>query len=106
MKIYISLPITGFNLDERTAYAKSIADKIKQQGHEPVSPLHDVPTCPDNITDEKERYAYYMGEDIKQLIMCDAILLCKGWQHSRGCNIERKVAFQMGMKTLKSIDEL
>lgn len=105
MKIYISIPISGLDVQKQANYAARIANELISKGHEVENPFS-VPAAPSHLIDEKEIYAYYMGEDIKLLLTCDAIFLCDGWEKSRGCNIERKVAFQMGMKAYKSMDEL
>ncbi|MBD5224840.1 MAG: DUF4406 domain-containing protein [Bacteroidales bacterium] len=90
MKIYISIPITGCDPAIQRAKAAEIADKIRALGHEPVNPF-DTPLPPAGLSD-KERYAYFMGEDIKRLLMCDAIYMCAGWVKSKGCKAEYDVA--------------
>lgn len=90
MKIYISIPITGHAPEAQRAKAAAIADEIRNLGHEPVNPF-DTPEAPAGLN-EKERYAYYMGEDIKRLLLCDAILMCEGWRFSKGCKAEYEVA--------------
>lgn len=90
MKIYISIPITGHDLNTQTGKALEIAEKIKTLGHEPVNPF-DTPHPPFG-TSPKEQYAYYMGEDIKRLLMCDAAYFCEGWRGSNGCVLEFNAA--------------
>ena len=90
MKIYISIPITGCDIDTQRTKAAEIADKIRALGHKPVNPF-DTPQPPAGLSD-KERYAYFMGEDIKRLIMCDAIYMSAGWTKSKGCKAEYEVA--------------
>lgn len=75
-----------------------IAEKIKTLGHEPVNPF-DTPHPPFG-TSPKEQYAYYMGEDIKRLLMCDAVYFCDGWMSSNGCNAEYQIARLYGLKTI------
>lgn len=90
MKIYISIPITGHDLATQRAKAEQVAAQIRALGHEPVNPF-DTPAAPASLS-KREQYAYYMGEDIKRLIMCDAMLTCPGWDESRGCRVEFSVA--------------
>lgn len=40
----------------------------------------------------------YMRMAIAQLITCDTIALLPGWENSRGANIERKLAVDLGME--------
>lgn len=90
MKIYISIPISGYPIEEQKAKAREIADKLRKLGHEPVNPF-DTPEAPQGLS-EKERYNYYMGEDLKRLLTCDAIFLCDGWDKSKGCRVEAGAA--------------
>lgn len=101
MKIYISIPITNFDPATQQAKAAEIAGQIRALGHEPVSPF-DTPE-PQGELSERERYAYYMGEDIKRLLVCDAAIFCQGWSKSVGCTIECDVAQRMGMQLFFSV---
>ena len=85
MKVYISLPITGHDIEEveaRCIFAKSV---LKKKGHTPVSPL-DVSDNPD------ASYAEHMGRDISALLECDAVVFLDGWQESKGCALEHAAA--------------
>lgn len=95
MKVYISIPIKNCDESVQRAKAKEIAEKLKELGHEPVNPF-DTPEAPKDLSEE-EKYAWYMGEDIKRLLLCDAIFMCKGWSRSIGCSIERAVAQKAGL---------
>lgn len=90
MKIYISIPITGHDLATQQATAAQIADKIKSLGHEPVNPF-DTPLAPPEWA-EQQKYAYYMGRDIEQLLLCDGAYFCEGWHNSKGCLVESYIA--------------
>lgn len=96
MKIYISIPISNRDLTAQKATARELAEKLKALGHEPVNPF-DKPEAPQGLS-EKEKYAYYMGEDLKRLLTCDAVFMCKGWNLSRGCCTEEFVARMYGIK--------
>lgn len=110
MKIYISIPISNHNLATQRAKATEIAEKIKALGHEPVNPF-DTPEAPADM-DEREKYSYYMGEDIKRLLMCDGVYFHSGWHKSKGCNVEFTIAFTYKLKIFLclsdgvSIDEI
>lgn len=90
---YISLPIR-FHEDtvfERNLEAMRYAEEM---GYTPVSPIITNNITEDNICghESTERTAMYMGNDIKNVILCDAILMCDGWQKSKGCNVEHYTA--------------
>lgn len=96
MKIYISIPISNCGLATQRATASEVAERIKALGHEPVNPF-DTPLAPPEMS-EKEKYAYYMGEDVKRLLMCDAAYFCECWHNSKGCLIESYIAETYGIK--------
>lgn len=85
MKIYVSLPITGYDIEERKARAAELKLRFEREGHEAVTPF-------DLDWEEGKDYAHYMGRDIEALLRCDAAYLDTGWQKSKGCCLEYKAA--------------
>lgn len=104
MRIYISLPISGHNLSERIVEANRIADIINALGHHAVNPLHG-PAAP-TWANEAEQYAFYMGEDLKELLMCHAVYFAPGWQTSRGCRLEHAAAEIYGFEIFYDLDKI
>lgn len=85
MRIYISLPITGREKEARE-HADRVKTMLSKMGHQPVSPF-------EIYSGKNPTYGQYLGHDLAVLIdCCDAIFLCKGWEHSKGCQIEHKAA--------------
>ena len=85
MKIYISLPITGHDIEEVEARCIFIAAILQEQGHTPISPLELDHRDP-------EDYEAVIGTDISALLCCDAVYFCKDWESSRGCRLEYQAA--------------
>lgn len=104
MKIYISIPITGHDLQEQAKKAGNIANGIRAIGHEPVSPF-DTPAAPSHYN-RQEQYAYYLGRDIERLLLCDGAYFAKGWEDSKGCRIEGAVAQAAGIPVFFKIDKI
>ena len=91
-KIYISIPISGHDLEEVKTKARDIREhllwdvfELKKGQHRP-----DVITPFDVCPEPDKPYSYYMGKDIEALLECDAIYLCEGgrtprveWQNLR-----------------------
>lgn len=103
MRIYISIPITNHDLATQRAKAAEASELIRSLGHEPVNPF-DTPEPQGELTD-RERYAYFMGEDIKRLLLCDAILMYAGWPFSKGCRMEHNIALTQRLKIFYSEKE-
>jgi hypothetical protein len=93
-RLYISLPITGYSLDEVKKQAEAYKN-IWCKKYEVITPF-DVHT--DN--DGSKPYSYYMGKDIEALLECDAIYMSPGWVHSKGCNAEYQIAKIYGIEIL------
>lgn len=87
MKIYISLPITGYDLQERKRYAENVKNRLQQiyTDGEIITPfdVNPDPTLP---------YRELMERCVEALVKCDAVYFCDGWKNSKGCNIEYKAA--------------
>lgn len=86
-RCYNSGPISGLSF--LTALKRfDVADKeILLQGYEPVNPMERTwglrPSAP---------WWLHMVKDVALLLSCSAIRLQEGWQESRGCRIEERVA--------------
>lgn len=95
-RIYVSLPISGYDLDKRKLYAIWVKELIKDKYSEPVEVI-----TPFNVCSEPDKpYSYYMGKDIEILLECDTVYFCKGWQDSKGCMAEFAVAKIYGKKII------
>lgn len=99
MKIYISIPITGHDIEEVEASCIYASGVIQAKGHTPVSPL-DVSPDPDAT------YAEHMGNDIEALLCCDAVLFLDGWRTSKGCRLEHEAAIIYGKVAFYSMDRI
>ena len=87
-RIYVSLPISGYDLDERKLYAIWVKNLIKDKYPKVAKVI-----TPLNVCSEPDKpHSSYMGKDIEALLECDAIYLCEGWQNSKGCMAEFEVA--------------
>ena len=83
--VYISLPITGRDIEDVEAECRFAEIRIKEKGFIPVSPL--VVSC-----DHDAPYSEHMGKDIAALLECDAVYFLRGWHLSKGCNAEFEIA--------------
>lgn len=97
-KLYISLPISGRDLEAVKQRADLIKKSIISEEYEGVTPF-DI--CPDSTLPYNE----LMGRDIAGLMECDAVLFDFDWNESKGCRIEMAVAQNCGIPIHKIADD-
>lgn len=88
MKVYISGKITG-DADYKKKFANA-EEMARAVGFEVFNPAR--------VPDKVKPWEWYMKQDIKELMDCDAILLLKGWKESRGARLEAYIASQLKIK--------
>ncbi|MBO4498793.1 MAG: DUF4406 domain-containing protein [Bacteroidaceae bacterium] len=91
-KLYLSLPITGREADERRVYAAAMIEEINR-----LMPWYEVVNPLDNKLEYDVHWSKHMKADIAMLIECDAIYMCKDWQWSHGCKLEHDIATSCGL---------
>jgi hypothetical protein len=92
-KCYISLPITGRDLEEVAERITELKRNLQDKGYTPVSPF-------DREVDYSASHEQHMREDFKLLLDCDHILMGYGWEHSIGCRAELNTALACGIKVM------
>jgi hypothetical protein len=85
-RVYISGAMTGIPDFNRQAFQEA-EDYLTSLGYEVINP-HKIPLP----LDFKGCYLDYIKLDIVELITCDTIFMLKGWETSRGANIEIFIA--------------
>lgn len=91
-KVYISGKITGIEQYAPLLFAEAELTLI-EEGFEVVNPTtlkheHDL------------TWSSYMKECIKALTDCDMIYMLGNWTDSRGADIERRIAIDLGMTVI------
>lgn len=94
-RVYISLPIAHYDLEERKEYAQRVEDMLSHF-YSVVNPLK-------NGLPEDADWKVHMRKDIQDLLTCDAIFMCNGWETSVGCKLEFDVATSCGLEVLYEI---
>lgn len=92
-KVYISLPISGQDLETVRMKADIAKKRMIVRGRDAVTPFDVCPYA-------GKSYAWYMGQDLEALLECDAIYMCRGWLHSKGCRLELAAAIIYGKKII------
>ena len=94
MTIFISIPVSGEDIQKQREHADHVKAALSRAGHKPVNPFEIF--CGDNPS-----YKDHLQYGIRALMDCQAVYLCKGWMFSRGCRIEACVAKEFGLQIMK-----
>lgn len=100
LRIYISGKITGLDVKVAKEYFDSVEQYLSQLGHLPVNPMN---ICPQN---PEWQWQDYMAEDIRALLVCDAIVMLENWKDSKGARIEHAIAQELGIDIFYSPTEI
>lgn len=90
-RVYLSAPISGYDLAERKHTFAAMEKKLRVRGYDVCNPM--------GTQWESGLTAHdYMRKDIEMLLTCDAIMLMDGWNKSAGCHTELCVAIAIGIE--------
>lgn len=93
-KIYVSIPITGRDLEEVKAELAEVKTKFEQFDVDVVTPL-DMPDWKPDQT-----WEWYMVRCLDMMAGCNAIYMCDGWKQSAGCRLELEYAKMHNIKNV------
>lgn len=93
-KIYLSIPITGLDINKQMEKADRVKAMLSKRSYDVINPF-------EIYVGEKPTYGEYLGADVTAIIdHADEIFMCKGWQNSKGCRVERFVADTYGKRIM------
>jgi hypothetical protein len=106
VRLYLSGPITGVELNNRPAFARA-AKWLRAAGHTVINPhevcaIFDPHECgaPDNVCSPSELllpWVDYLRADLIAMLQgSDAVAQLPGWEYSRGAVLEAYVADALG----------
>lgn len=104
--IYISSPFTASSdqlVQANVERACTYGSQVRSLGATPLVPH--IAVLPFPGLDVKEAWGPAMQECLAMLKACDAMLLCPGWEHSKGCKVEYNQALGWGLPVFFSIEE-
>lgn len=94
-RVYISGPITGYDIEERREAFKRVQQELETNGgfKYVFNPL-------ENGLPAEAHRSEHMREDLKQLLKCTCIYFMRGWEKSAGCQLEFNTATQIGLSIM------
>lgn len=101
MRVMISQPMRGLTADDIAETKAQAVKKIEDMGYTVVNSLFDE----DYVSEEdlecvQHKSLFFLAQALEAMSMCDAVYFCKGWQDTRGCQIEHKAAEAYGLAIL------
>ncbi len=98
MTVYISGPMTGHK-DLNSPAFTAAAFLLRDGGYDVVNPaeLNPYPNT---------EWSQCLRRDIAALMDCDSVLMLPGWMDSKGANLERHIAAELGMPIHYRIEDL
>ena len=106
INVFISQPMTGKSEEEILATRQKAIEKIHQFFDADGVEINIIASYIDDATrkhfrkytsDDINWDIFWLSQSLERLAMADAIWLCEGWEHSKGCNIEFACAIQYGL---------
>lgn len=98
MKIYISGSITKDPVGSKEKFAK-MEKTLRNIGWDPYNPRrHDIPPDVKKIGDPDLLWITMMKIALIDMMKCDALVLLKGWEESKGAKIEYQLAKDLNFK--------
>ncbi len=106
-KVYISGQMTGIEGYNSVAFNRA-TDLLRNKGIECVNPFEIGQTIEDQLGSHtvEEKYFMFMKADIKVLLDCSHIYMLKGWEKSKGANMEKSIADFFNIEIINEGDEL
>ena len=100
-KVYVSFPISGYDIEERKQYDE-IVRKVVQKYFPDYEILTPFGMCP---YDETKSYGDCMKTCISNIYDCEILVICPNWLASTGCRDEYYTAANYGL-TLYDFTEI
>lgn len=106
-KAMISQPMGGKTEEEIKATRERAMDDLQKLGFTVVDTLftdewysEEAPKAGEVI----QRPLFFLAKSLEKMSQCDAVYFCRGWEHARGCGIEREAALAYGLEVIYEED--
>ena len=97
----ISQPIAGKTEEEIQVTRNKAINKLNELGYELVNTLYtDERVAKEKANDVANVPLWFLAKSLQKMSECDAIYFCRGWENTRGCNVEHEAADLYGLKLI------
>lgn len=100
MRIYISLPISGYDIDERIERARFICTELMRlfPGCKFFNPLKTLKKVPEG--EPLPDWEWFMAHDLPSLYHATHVYFDEKWETSKGCRLEHAIVEQQDGKII------
>lgn len=95
--VFISLPMSGIPdevVSENIECAKQAYMAITKRNIRNTVFVHNLNAIAPEYVPPEKKSAWYLGQAIERLSICDEAFFFTGWKKARGCRIEHEVCVQ------------
>ena len=104
-KVYLAGPMSGYPSCNFREFER-VTTKLREAGYEVFSPAeYDAKSGFNPDTDKQKPFKHYMQVDLPEVMNSDAVILLKGWEKSKGANLEVKVAKECDIPIFEFIEK-
>ena len=99
-KVMISQPMAGKTDLEIAKVRKKATQYLEDKGFEVVNTFFKEGF--DRMIDVQsfDKSIYFLAKSIEKMSECQAVYFCRGWENTRGCQIEHEVAKKYGLEII------
>jgi hypothetical protein len=100
--VYLSGKVSGLTKEQYTDLFQRAADLVSAAGMEPVNPIEVVLDKCAGVAEcggegEIHHWTCYMKHDLRDMLVCDGVVVLPNWTQSTGAGIEVDLADRLGM---------
>lgn len=99
-KVMISQPMVGKTGLEIAKVRKKATQYLEDKGFEVVNTFFKEGF--DRMIDVQsfDKSIYFLAKSIEKMSECQVVYFCRGWENTRGCQIEHEVAKKYGLEII------
>ena len=99
-KAMISQPMHGKSENEIVETKDKATQVLISKGYDIFNTYFKGEWCTDEVLELNgitNKPLWFLTKSLEIMSKCDAVYFCKGWEDTRGCKIEHKIAVEYGM---------
>jgi hypothetical protein len=107
LKVYVAGPMSGYEehnfpmFDRVTAWLRTVWPAATIVSPAELTRLDETRT---GVPAGTQPWAYYMAQDLREVVTCDRVVLLPGWAQSRGARLEATNALALGAYFQRYVD--